>query len=94
MQKSSFRWEVLPAKMRNRRDILFSFADFVGNCVGFAISNDILSSKKNYFVVVSFGGAATLFLGINCFQISKIIYKILEKILNMQFPTQNQRQKS
>lgn len=28
--KSSIRWKVVPVKMRNRRDVLFSFSDFIG----------------------------------------------------------------
>lgn len=32
---------------------------------------------------VSFGGAATLFLGINLFQVAKMLYKILEKCVNL-----------
>lgn len=31
MHKSSFRAEVLPQKVRLKRDILFSFEDFLGN---------------------------------------------------------------
>lgn len=30
IQKGSFRSELLPAKVRHRRDVLFSFEDFIG----------------------------------------------------------------
>lgn len=58
MPKSAFRWEVLPAKMRNRRDVLFSFADFIG----------------------AFGGAATLFLGVNVWRFAMIKLQIIENV--------------
>lgn len=27
--KSSFQWEIVSTKVRNRRDVIFSFADFI-----------------------------------------------------------------
>lgn len=30
LRRTTFRWEILPAKVRNRRDVLFSFEDFIG----------------------------------------------------------------
>lgn len=34
--KASFRWEIVSTKVRNRRDVIFSFADFVGSFGGAA----------------------------------------------------------
>lgn len=36
MPKASFRWEIVSSKVRNRRDVIFSFADFVGSFGGAA----------------------------------------------------------
>lgn len=58
MRKASFRWEIVSSKMRNRRDVIYSFADFIG----------------------SFGGAATLLLGVNFWHFAVVCLKILEKI--------------
>lgn len=77
LQKITFRWEILPAKVRNRRDVLFSFEDFIGTCSlpFFYIEH---WNKIVRTVSVSFGGAASLFLCINFYQIAKIIYKLIE----------------
>ncbi|XP_055307141.1 sodium channel protein Nach-like [Sitodiplosis mosellana] len=58
MRKASFRWEIVSSKVRNRRDVIFSFADFIG----------------------SFGGAATLLLGVNFWHFAVVCLKILEKL--------------
>lgn len=34
--KASIRWEIVSTKVRNRRDVIFSFADFVGSFGGAA----------------------------------------------------------
>lgn len=36
LQKASFRWEIVSAKVRNRRDVIFSFADFIVSFSGAA----------------------------------------------------------
>lgn len=36
MPKASVRWEIVSSRMRNRRDVIFSFADFVGSFGGAA----------------------------------------------------------
>lgn len=45
--------------MRNRRDVLFSFSDFIG----------------------AFGGAATLFLGVNVWRFVMMKLKIIESLV-------------
>lgn len=34
--KASFKWEIISTKVRNRRDVIFTFADFVGSFGGAA----------------------------------------------------------
>lgn len=58
LQKASFRVEVVPPKMRLKREIIFSFEG----------------------MIVSFGGAATLFLGISLWQISKSLLFVINKL--------------
>lgn len=59
--KSIFRWAILPVKMRNRRDVLFSFTDFIG----------------------AFGGATSLFLGINVWRFIMMKLKIIENLVRI-----------
>lgn len=59
--KSIFRWKPLPVKMRNRRDVLFSFSDFIG----------------------AFGGATSLFLGINVWRFAMMKLKIIENVIKL-----------
>lgn len=61
MSKAAFRWEILPIKMRNRRDVIFSLTD----------------------AICSFGGAATLLLGVNFLQFAVIFFKLIELFIRL-----------
>ena len=58
-QKSSFRYEVVPPRMRLKRDVLFSYED----------------------LIVSFGGVAALFLGLNLWDFSGFIYFLISSLV-------------
>ncbi|XP_017960637.1 sodium channel protein Nach [Drosophila navojoa] len=59
MATSSFRWDLIPPKVRFRRDVVFSFED----------------------LIVSFGGALALFVGISVMGLVQMGYVIIFNIL-------------
>lgn len=82
MHKSSFRAEVLPQKVRHKRDVVFSFEDLLGNklAVCFFFSNPTKTKPVPKCRVVSFGGAASLFVGCSAWKLARLGYILLEKL--------------
>lgn len=58
-QKSSFRYEIVPPRMRLKRDVLFSYED----------------------LIVSFGGVAAFFLGLNMWDLFDFLYFLLSSLI-------------
>lgn len=75
---SSFRWDLIPPKVRFRRDVVFSFEDLIGK-----ISMDTRKGLPHYpyCLSVSFGGTLALFVGISVMGLVQIAYVISYNLL-------------
>lgn len=78
MHKSSFRAEVIPQKVRLKRDIVFSFEDFLGLNI-IIMHNELFISF--YKFLVSFGGAVSLFLGCSVWKLCKLNFILGMKMI-------------
>lgn len=78
MATSSFRWDLIPPKVRFRRDVVFSFEDLIGKLLTLPAKKCL---TKNIIPAVSFGGALALFVGVSVMGLVQMGYVIIFNIL-------------
>lgn len=76
---SSFRWDLIPPKVRFRRDVVFSFEDLIGKIS--LNTGNVPIPHLSCYPSVSFGGTLALFVGISVMGLVQIAYVIVYNLL-------------